>query len=105
MLTPWKMMLVWCLILDLHFGQRGFFLVQSQYCCGLITAAFRIIQGGAGMWMGVLVIVYHCTGLFGKSSFHSGVRKDTFIIIYCCYIAHSHVALHFALPRELIIPH
>lgn len=109
MLTPWEMMP------GLVFDTRSALLVNAGLFFGpistivavIITAAFRIIQGGAGMWMGVLVIVSSsATGLVWKKLFPQW-RKKRYIynLFIVSYIAHILMLLcTLALPRELIIP-
>lgn len=109
MLTPWEMMP------GLLFDTRSALLVNAGLFFGpistivavIITAAFRIIQGGHGVWMGVLVIVSSAaTGLVWKKIFPQW-RKGKYILhlIIVSYIAHVFMLLcTLALPRELIIP-
>ena len=109
MLTPWEMMP------GLVFDTRSALLVIAGLFFGpvstivavIITATFRIIQGGEGMWMGVLVIVSSAsTGLVWKKLFPQW-RKGKYILhlLFVSYIAHIFMLLcTLALPRELIIP-
>jgi len=108
MLSPWVMMP------GVVFDTRSVLMVNAGLFFGpvativaiIITASFRVVQGGAGIWMGIIVIVTSgAAGMIWKRLFPEW-RKGRYILhlFLVSVIAHIFMlASTLALPKELII--
>jgi len=109
MITPWEM------VPGLAFDTRSVLLLNTGLFFGpittlivaIITGLFRIYQGGAGTYMGLLVIIISgAAGLIWKHYFPEWRKgKYVFSLAYISIIDHVIMLVcTLALPLELIIP-